>query len=75
MFRRSMRQVDLAERSGLSVRTISDLERGISAAPRLSTLDLLERGLDLAAADWHLVLDADPQRPEARAQVRPEPVA
>jgi predicted ATPase len=53
----------LAERASLGARTISDLERGVSRAPRLETLALLIDALDLspdqqallrAAAGLHL---------------------
>jgi transcriptional regulator with XRE-family HTH domain len=37
----------LAEAAGLSARTISDLEPGVSAAPRRETLDLLAQALGL----------------------------
>jgi predicted ATPase/DNA-binding CsgD family transcriptional regulator len=42
-------QEELAERAGLSVRTISDLERGIKQVPRPSTMRLIVRGLGLRA--------------------------
>ena len=41
-------QAMLAERTGLSARCISDLERGINAAPRLDTINKLSEGLDLS---------------------------
>lgn len=41
----------LAERAGLSARTISDLERGESQTPHPSTVDLLSDALALAATD------------------------
>jgi len=41
----------LAERSALSARAISDLERGVSRRPRRETVDLLSRALQLAPAD------------------------
>ena len=44
-------QEALAERAGLSARSISDLERGIHRAPRGDTLGLLVRGLGLGAQD------------------------
>jgi len=40
----------LAGRSGVATRTISDLERGIIAAPRLTTARMLADGLGLAGA-------------------------
>ncbi len=48
-------QEELAERSGLSVRSISDLERGGAHTPRRDTLAMLVRGLGLvgqARADF-----------------------
>lgn len=42
-----MSQEDLAERSGLSVRGISDLERGLRRAPRLATVRMLADALKL----------------------------
>lgn len=40
-------QEELAERAHLSVRAISDLERGIKAVPRRETVELLAQALDL----------------------------
>src|SRR5215831_19134691 len=40
-------QEELAERSGLSVRSISDLERGGAHVPRRATLNFIARALDL----------------------------
>src|SRR5215218_6656995 len=45
----ALSQEALAERAGLSVRGISDLERGLSQAPRLEPVRLLADGLALAA--------------------------
>ncbi len=45
---RALTQEALAERAGVSVRAISDLERGINRAPRRDTLDLLAQALSLA---------------------------
>ena len=47
---RSLTQVELAERAGISVRCISDLERGINLAPRMDTIHLLIAGLGLDQA-------------------------
>lgn len=44
----NLTQEQLAERAGLSVRAISDLERGINRTPRQETLDLLARALALS---------------------------
>ena len=41
----------LAERSGVSVRTIGDVERGVSVAPHRRTIDALARGLRLDPSD------------------------
>jgi len=40
-----LKQEMLAERAGLSMRGLSDLERGISATPRPDTLSLLAGAL------------------------------
>jgi predicted ATPase/DNA-binding XRE family transcriptional regulator len=62
----------LAERAGLSVRTISDLERGVSRGPRSGTLGRIVAALQLpaddraafeAAARWPA--DPDAERPVA----------
>ncbi len=42
-------QEALAERANLSTRAVSDLERGLSQAPRYDTLDLLTRAMHLEA--------------------------
>jgi predicted ATPase/DNA-binding XRE family transcriptional regulator len=42
-------QERLAERANLSTRAVSDLERGLSRAPRYDTLDLLTRAMNLEA--------------------------
>ena len=47
----SLSQEELAERSGLSRRGISDLERGARHAPRLETVRLLADALGLGEAD------------------------
>jgi transcriptional regulator with XRE-family HTH domain len=44
-------QEQLAERAGLSVRTVSDLERGVHARARRSTLEQLARALRLSRID------------------------
>jgi predicted ATPase/DNA-binding XRE family transcriptional regulator len=62
--RRGLTQEELAERSHLSARAISDLERGTKARPRLSTLRLLTDALGMdAAAAAALAQAADPARP------------
>jgi predicted ATPase/DNA-binding XRE family transcriptional regulator len=52
----------LAERAGLSVRAVSDLERGLRQAPRLETVRLLADALQLG----------EQQRTELFAAARPE---
>ena len=47
----ALSQEELAERAGLSVRAISDLERGIRQAPRLETVRMLADALGLAEDD------------------------
>lgn len=54
----------LAGSSGVSVRTIGDLERGASSSPQRRTVDALADGLGLDATDRHSFLRA------ARARVR-----
>ncbi|MCO5226812.1 MAG: helix-turn-helix domain-containing protein [Thermomicrobiales bacterium] len=44
-------QEELAQRSGLSARGISDLERGVRTTPRLETVRMLADGLALDEAD------------------------
>ncbi|GEM_PF-6694694 len=44
-------QEELAARSQLSARAISDLERGVKRAPQWATVDLLARALALSPAD------------------------
>jgi transcriptional regulator with XRE-family HTH domain len=44
-------QAELAERSGLSLRAISDLERGVKRAPRPRSIALLASTLGLSQND------------------------
>src|SRR5690349_17520167 len=48
---RGLTQDELAERSGLSVDTISTLERGLRTAPRSGTVEALVRALRLDASE------------------------
>lgn len=76
-------QDELAERSGVSVRTISDLERGIRETARLETVRLLATGLDLdeseraafiaAAIRGMVVASPEPQPELQTAQLPPSP--
>ncbi len=51
-------QEELADRSGISVRTISDLERGIRETARLDTIRLLAEGLALGEEDRTTLISA-----------------
>ena len=53
---------ELAERTGLSVRTISDFERDMRTMPRLETIRMLADGLGLSASDRAALIAA--ARPE-----------
>jgi transcriptional regulator with XRE-family HTH domain len=48
-------QEALAERAGMSARTIADLERGVNRTPRRDTVPLLADALGLAAAERFMV--------------------
>src|SRR5215210_6725140 len=54
----SLSQEDLAERSGLSLRGISDLERGARRFPHLETVRMLADALTLSEADRSVLLAA-----------------
>src|SRR5687768_8026568 len=60
-------QQELAERAGVSIRAISDLEREINERPRRDTAAMLADGLRLASAEREAFL--------AAAQPRPRPSA
>jgi predicted ATPase/DNA-binding XRE family transcriptional regulator len=67
----SLTQEALAERAGLSVRGISDLERGINARPRLETVRLLADALGLSAEERAaLASSAQPALPTATPEAR-----
>ncbi len=55
-------QEELAERSGVSVRAISDLERGAKTRPQRATVELLASGLGLSELDRHKLEAAVPSR-------------
>jgi predicted ATPase/transcriptional regulator with XRE-family HTH domain len=61
---RGLTQESLAARAGVSVRAVSDLERGINRTPREDTLRLLTEALELRTAD-RLALTAVARRQEA----------
>src|SRR5215207_10766737 len=58
----SLSQEELAERAGVSLRGVSDLERGLRRAPHLSTVRMLADALALSPADRLALLAA--ARPE-----------
>ncbi|HET7093068.1 MAG TPA: helix-turn-helix domain-containing protein, partial [Thermomicrobiales bacterium] len=60
-------QETLAERAHLSVRGISDLERGVRAAPRLETVRMLADALQLEAAGRAALIAAARHEPPAPA--------
>jgi predicted ATPase/transcriptional regulator with XRE-family HTH domain len=72
-------QEELADRSGISVRTISDLERGLADTPRASTARLLADGLGLTGfqRDRFLVVTpaAGPGQPHVFRRVLVPPTA
>jgi tetratricopeptide (TPR) repeat protein/transcriptional regulator with XRE-family HTH domain len=62
---RELTQEGLAERAGVSARTVSDLERGINVSPRKDTLLLLAEALQLSDVERQRLEDA------ARAETPP----
>src|SRR5215217_5868474 len=66
----ALSQEALAERAGLSVRAIGDLERGIHRVPRLETVRLLADALALGEAGRTELLAA--AHPQAAAPVLPD---
>ena len=65
--RQVMTQELLAERTGISVRALSDMERGRALSPQRRTIDLLVRGLGLHGeeADEFVALARSGRRPAA----------
>ena len=68
----SLSQEALAERAGLSLRGISDLERGVRRAPHLATVSMLADALDLDPADRQALLAA--ARPNSTAVAPSSPL-
>lgn len=65
-------QEALAERANLSTRAISDLERGLSRAPRYDTLDMLTSAMNLEASQRaELFAAARPALPKEDAKAAP----
>lgn len=71
---KGLSQEALAEMAGISVRAVSNLERGVNQAPRKDTLDLLAHALDLSTEErraWDRVRRRDSIRTESsRGQAR-----
>src|SRR5919199_1273410 len=65
-------QEELAERAGLSARTVGDLERGASHAPRKDTVELLAQALALGAPERAALAEAA-RRLRAASSARPGP--
>lgn len=61
-------QAELAERSGLAVRGLSDLERGVNRSPRRETLGALSEALGLTAEEQDAFASTARRRPRARRQ-------
>src|SRR5215213_5598145 len=67
----ALSQEELAERAGVSVRALSDLERGIHRAPRLETVRMLAEALGLGEDDRADLLAV--ARPDAETTPSPVP--
>ena len=68
----ALSQEELAVRSGLSLRGISDLERGVRRAPHLTTVRVLADALELGPADRQALLAA--ARPGTAVRKRRTPL-
>ncbi|MBA2468374.1 MAG: helix-turn-helix transcriptional regulator, partial [Chloroflexia bacterium] len=64
-------QETLAERSGLSVRCISDLERGVKRRPHPDTIRMLAAALDLAPETLASFRESATPRPPLAAAALP----
>jgi transcriptional regulator with XRE-family HTH domain/tetratricopeptide (TPR) repeat protein len=67
-------QEELAERAGLGARTVSDLERGVSHAPRKDTVALLAQALALGAPERAALVKAA-RRLSPASSSRPTPTS
>jgi len=67
-------QGELAERAGLSLRGINDLERSISLTPHKETVLLLTDALDLSATERDLLYRAARRRPAPRTPTSVPPL-
>lgn len=68
-------QEELAEKAGLSVRGISDLERGLKRRPHPETVRLLALALDLSPANLAALRAAATSSPEPQSASSPTPPA
>src|SRR5947209_8388628 len=66
-------QEALAERAGLSVRGISDLERGLRRTPQRATVEMLADAFGLGAPERAALADAAPRRPAPPGPRAPRP--
>ncbi|WP_034592999.1 helix-turn-helix domain-containing protein [Hamadaea tsunoensis] len=66
-------QEQLAERSGVGVRTIRRLERGEPVDPRLGTMNLIAEALDLAPEQRRRLLTGSDPAVEAQPAAEPRP--
>jgi predicted ATPase/transcriptional regulator with XRE-family HTH domain len=64
---RGLSQEELAERAGVSVRSVTNIEGGAPHQPRRDTLQLLAQALELAPEDAAQLYAAAPARGRARA--------
>src|SRR5215467_14246977 len=62
---RGWTQDELAEHAGISSRTVSDIERGLSRFPHRDTVDLLAGAFSLSERDNALFLAAASEGPES----------
>jgi len=67
----ALTQEEMAERAGVSVRTVSDLERGVAHTPRPDTITLLAEALGLRAGDRAAFEDAAGRLRMPISSVRP----
>src|SRR5215213_1639764 len=67
----ALSQEELAERAGVSVRALSDLERGVHRAPRLETVRMLAEALGLGEDERADLLAV--ARPDAETTPSPVP--
>ena len=64
---------DLADRAGVGVRTIGDIERGVARRPQRATLEAIASALDVGRADRDALLGIGRQR-RTKTTAAPDPV-